>query len=474
MKKVITLVMCAVMCLSAAAFAGCKPNGEGDYVFTIAYDNGGYGKEWLESAVEKFCAKEGIDRSKVLIEAEKGITAALETRLDSDTLIRDLCITEESTQRKWAAQGYLEPLDDVFKMTLSSGKTVESVLQDGYKDMGYLNNVNGEHYYLFPFTQGAGGIYYNKTLFEEKKWEVPTTYDGLLALCKQIYDEEVRDQPDADKRIYPFVCSQDISAYWDLVVENWWVQLMGIDNFREFCKFESAEIFNPESVYGRAKIEALQAFANLILDENGEDKGWVVVNSSDYNAAQMLFCQGRAAMIPNGAWLENEMKASIPEGVEIAIMPTPFLENAKKDGDEYITVNFNCSANSMFIPSSAAHKDIAKKFIAFLSEEEMVNEFVQFTGSPRPFKYDIKATENLTACQQSVIELWGRAQNFTFMTTSKLSVIGRAMVWMKGYPYGPMIFKDSDGNRVSAEQYVEEEYAFCSTEWPNWISDAEL
>ena len=475
MKKFITFLLCAAFAVGTLSFSACVGRGGSAYAFTIAYDKGGYGTEWLESAVDKFCEQEGIDRESVLIEAEKGITTAMETRFDSNTLIRDICITEESTQRKWAAQGYLEPLDDVFTAELSSGKTVEEVLQDGYKDMGYLNNVYGEHYYLFPFTQGAGGIYYNKTLFEDKGWEVPETYDQLLTLCKKIYDDEVRDQPDADARIYPFVCSQDISSYWDFVVQNWWVQILGIDNFREFCKFESAEIFNPDSVYGQAKTEALTAFSNLILNEQGEDKGWVKNDSSDYNAAQMLFCQGKAAMMPNGAWFENEMKASIPEGTEIAIMPTPFLENAKKDADNnYITVNFNCSANSIFIPKNAEHKELAKKFLVFLSEEAMVKEFVEMTGSPRPYKYEIKATENMTECQKSVVNLWGEAQNFVFMTTSKLSVLGRAMVWMKGYPYGPMIFKDSDGKRVSAAEYVEEEYVYVSNEWSDWLSDADL
>lgn len=35
------------------------------------------------------------------------------------------------------------------------------------------------------------GILYNKTLFEENKWEVPTTWDGFIALCDQVKEKGI-------------------------------------------------------------------------------------------------------------------------------------------------------------------------------------------------------------------------------------------------------------------------------------------
>ncbi len=477
--KILSVVMSMAL-LAPTLAAGCGPAGNADdkkYVLTIGYDAGGYGQQWLENAVTAFCEEEGIERSKVLIEAEKGYTTTLAAKLEASTAIRDVCITEESTQRQWAAMGYLEPLDDVFEMTLSTGETVESVLSPGYKEFGYLNNVHGEHYYLFPFTQGAGGLYYNKTLFTEKGWNVPTTYDELITLCKRIYADEVADQPNKDQQIYPFICSADITAYWDFLVENWWVQLLGIDNFETFCEFESAELFNPEGIYAQAKLGALEAFQNLVVkdEKTGTERTWVINDSADYTAAQMLFVQGKAAMMPNGAWLESEVSASMPDGMEIALMPTPILDGAKTDenGDP-IKVNFNCSANSIFIPKAAAHKDMAKKFIAFMCEPDMVADFISEAGSPRPLKVDISKVEGLTTCQQSIIDVWSTSQNFAFKTTSVLSNTGRAGVWMKGYPYGAMMFKDSNGKQMTAAEYINAEYAYCATEWSNWLADANL
>lgn len=48
-----------------------------------------------------------------------------------------------------------------------------------------IASEGGELYYL-PGPAQARGIVYNKTMFAENGWEVPTNYDAFIALCKQI------------------------------------------------------------------------------------------------------------------------------------------------------------------------------------------------------------------------------------------------------------------------------------------------
>lgn len=48
-----------------------------------------------------------------------------------------------------------------------------------------IASEGGELYYL-PGPAQARGIVYNKTMFAENGWEVPTNYDEFIALCKQI------------------------------------------------------------------------------------------------------------------------------------------------------------------------------------------------------------------------------------------------------------------------------------------------
>ena len=237
MKKLISWVCSILMLLTAVVAFGCTPKNNMDgYVLSICYDNGGYGRVWLDNAVEKFCIQEGIDVDKVYIEAVKEVSTQIERRLDTGKQLRDVMLVNGNGP-EWAARGWLEPLDDVYNTTLSNGKTVlESMTNQKAREHGHLNNARGDHYYLFTGgSGGAWGIYYNKTMFDENNWEVPETYDELIALCDNIYNNYCKGKADSEK-IYPFVCSSDIFQYWDFVVQNWIVQIMGIDAYYEYAK----------------------------------------------------------------------------------------------------------------------------------------------------------------------------------------------------------------------------------------------
>ncbi len=56
-----------------------------------------------------------------------------------------------------------------------------------------LNDISrdGKLYYL-PGPSQVRGIIYNKTLFEEKGWEVPKDFEGFISLCKTIEDSGMR------------------------------------------------------------------------------------------------------------------------------------------------------------------------------------------------------------------------------------------------------------------------------------------
>lgn len=60
-------------------------------------------------------------------------------------------------------------------------------------NLSMLNNISkdGKLYYL-PGPSQVRGIVYNKTLFEEKGWEVPSDYAGFLELCRKIEETGMR------------------------------------------------------------------------------------------------------------------------------------------------------------------------------------------------------------------------------------------------------------------------------------------
>jgi multiple sugar transport system substrate-binding protein len=76
--------------------------------------------------------------------------------------------------RAFAAKGVVGDISDVWSdVDMSDGFKSASTGRDGKQ-------------YLVPFYFYAWGIHYRKSLFEEKGYEIPTDWAGLLALCEQM------------------------------------------------------------------------------------------------------------------------------------------------------------------------------------------------------------------------------------------------------------------------------------------------
>ena len=455
MKKIVSILIGLIMMVaSLGLLPACvsKPGAEG-YKLSVGYDLGGYGIEWLENSLKAFAAKEGLDFEKdIYIDAEKGYMETVVNKLQNNIQVRDIILGSGTGFMDWVSQGWVEPIDEVFTATLSNGSTVKDMLKN--PDMIETAKYKGSYYQLTS-ANGAWGIYYNKTMFEQKGWAVPTTYAELIALCETIYNDYVKNKPEADK-IYPFGCSSDIFNYWEFLVQNWIGQLLGPDGYLEFAKQEGPEYYAYDSVYSQAKLKALKAFEGIVQPHDG---GYVKSQSSGFMALQMLFCQGKIAMMPNGNWFENEMAASLPAGMEIALMPTPAIEGAK-----VVNVNYAGEVGGWFIPSAAQNKDLAKKFMIFMAEEQQCKNMLKDSGMFPGYNYDYSDIYNdLTPCQKSVYNVMNTAQSFAFVSTSVVSKAGLGF-WAKGQPYDSML----SGSRMSAEAVIQAEDNYLNGENGEW------
>ena len=63
-------------------------------------------------------------------------------------------------------------LDDIKEAYLETDKEMEYVPMDGV--------------YAMPYMANASGVLYNKDMFEEHGWTIPTTWDEFTALCERI------------------------------------------------------------------------------------------------------------------------------------------------------------------------------------------------------------------------------------------------------------------------------------------------
>lgn len=400
LKRLLVFMLCAAFALSATACGGNKVE-EG--VLTIRYFIGGFGKEWLESASEKFLAQNPDVKDIKLIDDSQLRSTAI-TYLKSNT--PDIIMSQNLSWASFVTQGLIEPIDEVYltEVETSNGKTtIKDYLDDDFSDYGFMQRVAGQgenHAWVIPWSVLTCSIAYNEDYLKSTprkstggNWtKAPETVSELME-----YVDDINARKDG---VVPF--SWGGSGYNWLLFPGyvWWAQIQGVDesniagegSFYDFWEFQNPEVYKQTGIQGMLNI-----IQDLIVNESTHE--WknspTRPEERDTSDVQRMFVNGEAAMCFAGSWLENEMKDFIPEGFNMKMMNTPVVDDAylAKLGingvsAEKSTINNANAGDVMFIPAKATNKDIAKRFLAFLCSEEMLVEFTEFTGMMRPFKYD--------------------------------------------------------------------------------------
>jgi multiple sugar transport system substrate-binding protein len=100
----------------------------------------------------------------------------------------------------FAAQNLLSPIDDVWDK-------IGGNFNDATKNLS--KGVDG-HYYFVPIYNYPWVVFYNKSTFSSKGYSVPTTWDELIALAKQMKKDNLIPVAFADKDGWPALGTFDI------------------------------------------------------------------------------------------------------------------------------------------------------------------------------------------------------------------------------------------------------------------------
>jgi multiple sugar transport system substrate-binding protein len=99
----------------------------------------------------------------------------------------------------FAAKGLASPIDDVWK---TIGGNFPSAMHD-------LSKGQDGKYYLVPLTTSPWAVFYRKSVFQKYGYEVPTTWDAYVALCKQMKKDGLVPIAYGDKDAWPAMGSFD-------------------------------------------------------------------------------------------------------------------------------------------------------------------------------------------------------------------------------------------------------------------------
>ena len=253
------------------------------------------------------------------------------------------------------AEEQLADLADLMGATSydTEGKTFGETLVPGSQDTGVYDGVQ----YLLNWALSAYGVWYSSSLFAEKGWTYPKTWDEMLALSEEI--KAAGMAPWLTTGVHPQYALQFL--FNQMLWKHNPQAMIDIDNLVD------------DAWKSQAVTDVATALAQLgEQDQLGE--GW---EGLDHIQSQNEWLQGKAAFLPCGTWLENEMKDSIPEGFDMVIAPTPSLA-----GDEIPFEGiFAGSGEPFIVPSQGKNVQGGKEWLRLLFSKEGGAKFAELTKS---------------------------------------------------------------------------------------------
>lgn len=451
------------------------PDVEGDSLenktrIKITFAETGFGRTWLENAAKTFVYENS--EYWIYLDGDPEVTTGFTNKLETGAAIADIYMVLASNWYDLALKGWIEPIDDVYdsKPDGESGKTVREKTDEVFLEYSKATVRNETKSYVLPWNENVTGIVYNADMFEEYGWEIPETMDEMVALCNQIIS-------DTKGEVSPFVYPGSVGGYFDFLVNNWWLQVSGVEKVQEFFDFGSADVFNYRNAedpsYG--KLVALNQFNRLFGNKatgtyNGEEYSYTLSGSASKNhlQAQQSFIRGEAAMIPNGGWMECEMTNSLPDGFTMRMMRTPYIDDVSgKDGQEYISYNYSAQPDYMLIPSKANNIEGAKKFLSFLQRDDILKQYTRDTGSARPFEYELDSSFDYTDFTDDCLEIWENSDyNYFEQSKSALWLNGKVKLYNTVSP-----FTRIRSGEMTPAVFCGTEYNYVKENWDIWLSE---
>ena len=376
-KKVLSLALAATMSLSllsacgggndAPAGASNSPTGGtpstgGDLSGTtiqVAAIETSYGTEVWQQVADAFTDQTGINVELVTDKKlEDVIGPAMQGGEYPDVIHlavgREAGLTEQFIKDKNIAE-----ITDVLSMTVpGEDVTVGDKIIPGFvNDNSTTNPYADGKTYLAPMFYSPCGLFYNKGLFEEKGWEVPTTWDEMWELGDKAAAEGI------SLFTYP------TTGYFDAFFYALMYEAGGEDFFFDATHYAEGIWDSAEAQTCFDIVEKLASYTNPITPAQANDQ--------DFTQNQQLVLDNKALFMPNGTWIVVEMAdAPRADGFEWGMTALPAITEG---GDRYSYTFFE----QMWIPAGATNVDAAKQFIAFMYSDTAVDLFAS-AGAAQP------------------------------------------------------------------------------------------
>lgn len=347
-----TTVM-ALSLLVGCSSAGDSDSGSGTTTLKVAALEGGYGKDMYNQVIKAYeSSHPDVDvQLQISKSIEDEITPNMKAGKYPDVVVlgqgREAGLTETLIKDK-----ALEDLTPVLDTKVPGGEqTVGEKLTDGIVGNLNTNPYSTDKTYLMPMYYSPTGLFYDKGLFKEKGWDVPTTWDEMFELGDKAKKEGIA--------LFTYPTAGYLDSYFYALLAD-----VGGEQFYQDVMTYKKGVWKTE----QAK-KVLDITTRLLGYAGKSTVGYA--NEQDFTKNQQSILDNKALFMPNGTWITGEMAdAPRSDGFEWGLTPLPSVN----EGDtRYLTT----SVESVWVPSAAKNKDEAQEFIAFLYSDEAAKIFAK-------------------------------------------------------------------------------------------------
>ncbi|SMQ75699.1 carbohydrate ABC transporter substrate-binding protein, CUT1 family [Devosia lucknowensis] len=232
----------------------------------------------------------------------------------------------------------------------------DDLAKDGWGD-SFLESALAQttidgHVYAAPVDVDSVVFWYDKGLFEEMGWTVPTTWDELMALAEESKSAGIIPFALGNKDSWP-------ATFWFQYLE---MRLKGSGVVSAFVNGDA------DATLGA---EATQAF-QIAADVAAKDYFPIGFNGLSDQEANMLFLNSQAAMMLNGTW-QIGASADAPEGFDLGYFAFPSVPDGAGDQSDVLAG----VAAAFGISEKAENKEDAVTLVRFLTSPEVMNKYVE-------------------------------------------------------------------------------------------------
>ncbi|MBO5460811.1 MAG: extracellular solute-binding protein [Ruminococcus sp.] len=390
-KRILSVILAAAMVMSMAAGCGQKEaeTKSDDGTITLKVFSNLPDRKNGQGLVEQMLIDEYMaENENVKIEVETLDEEAYKTKFKAYSM--------EGMPDVVSIWGQPSFLDEV----LDAGVLAE-LNEEDYADYKFLPGSlegfkkDGKLYGL-PRNTDVAVVYYNQKMFEDNGWEVPETYDDLLALAGTI----------KDAGIIPM--AMDGGDGWPMAIYLSDVLNKITGDYKSIVADAIANGDFSDPAFTEAT-QLLKDAADAGLFQNGYD-------SQDYGTAMNLFTNGQAAMFYMGSWEASmALNEDIPEEIRtnIRVFTMPTVDGGKGSATDIEAWN----GGGYAVAANSEVKDEAIKFLNFMYQPDKLSKYGWENGVGMSAQDQSEyMTGNETELQKQIVEIVNNATSVSGTT----------------------------------------------------------